>query len=519
MRRFRAIIESNKEPKDREVLWLLDNTLLYFNNGEWTSVTTPVSILNADKEVIKKIFTEDFDTITDNIGALQDSNRTNSEKIFNLENQQNGLVYEIGDAFLKTDEVRDALNAHKEEFQETKEQVSSLQSYTNIIAKNLDNLDSEVNNLGDSIADVSTDLSDKSDELRDEITEVKEGAGIYPFDMFEDEFNKLPEDECIEGTIVKTSQGFAIWEDNTLKWDSDSLRDYNRREFEEHEDRLFRKGRDLYIGGERDLRRLANTSDVSSAESRAKEQTLEDAWNEAWKIPASNGELIEYGKVNKTVTSYGITSRSYIGNNVYFSGIDKDELLSVLACRPMEVFDFSSGSGMSDSNPNPPKYAVYPYPAPVVAKCRTLIPFMHKSSSNTKCTYLWENAQNVEVLQWPNEVRPGSYGHTPMMIGHGIQSKLKSIRGTINLKIMYPNTVFSNLSALTTINIYAQDGLNFGESSKLRLPSLQFMAEHKVEGEGDVTIILHQDAYNRLTDEIIETARGNGVTFVTSGNE
>lgn len=516
MRRFRAIIESNKEPKDREVLWLLDNTLLYFNNGEWTSVTTPVSILNADKEVIKKIFTEDFTTITDNIRALQDSNKINSEKIFNLENQQNELVYEIGDAFLKTDEVRDALNAHKEEFQETKEQVSSLQSYTNIIAKNLDNLDSEVNNLGDSIADISTDLSDKSAELHDEITEVRDDAGIYPFDMFYDEFIKLPENERKEGTIIWMDQGFAVWENGEYVDNSDILDNYNIRPGYEHTDRLFRKGIDLYIGGEQDPRKLTNNKDVSSAESRAIEQYLEDEWNEAWKIPASNGELIEYGKVNKTVSSYGITSRSYIGNNLT---CNKEEALSILACRPMEVFDFSSGSGISDSNPNPPKYAVYPYPAPVVSKCKTLIPFMHKSSSNTKCTYLWENAQNVEVLQWPNEIRPGSYGHTPMMIGHGIQSKLKSIRGTINLKIMYPNTVFSNLSALTTINIYAQDGLNFGESSKLSLPSLQFMAEHKVEGEGDATIILHQDAYNRLTDEIIETARGNGVTFVTSDDE
>lgn len=334
--------------------------------------------------------------------------------------------------------------------------------------------------------------------------------------MFYDEFTKLPENERKEGTIIWMGQGFAVWENGKYVDNSDILDNYNIRPGYEHTDRLFRKGTDLYIGGEQDPRKLTNNKEVSLAESRAIEQYLEDSWNEAWKIPASNGELIEYGKVNKTVSSYGITSRSYIGNNLT---CNKEEALSILACRPMEVFDFSSGSGISDSNPNPPKYAVYPYPAPVVAKCKTLIPFMHKSSSNTKCTYLWENAQNVEVLQWPNEIRPGSYGYTPMMIGHGIQSKLKSIRGTINLKIMYPNTVFSNLSALTTINIYAQDGLNFGESSKLSLSSLQFMAEHKVEGEGDATIILHQDAYNRLTDEIIETARGNGVTFVASDNE
>lgn len=35
MRRFRAIIQSNLEPEDKNVLWLTYNSLSYYNNGRW----------------------------------------------------------------------------------------------------------------------------------------------------------------------------------------------------------------------------------------------------------------------------------------------------------------------------------------------------------------------------------------------------------------------------------------------------------------------------------------------------
>lgn len=35
MRRFRGIVQSNKEPKDKEILWYYKGELLFFNNGEW----------------------------------------------------------------------------------------------------------------------------------------------------------------------------------------------------------------------------------------------------------------------------------------------------------------------------------------------------------------------------------------------------------------------------------------------------------------------------------------------------
>lgn len=38
MRKFRAIIQSFKEPEDKEVFWLFKGRLLYYNNGQWIAV-------------------------------------------------------------------------------------------------------------------------------------------------------------------------------------------------------------------------------------------------------------------------------------------------------------------------------------------------------------------------------------------------------------------------------------------------------------------------------------------------
>lgn len=35
MRRFRGIVQTNKEPEDKEILWYKNKELLFFNNGEW----------------------------------------------------------------------------------------------------------------------------------------------------------------------------------------------------------------------------------------------------------------------------------------------------------------------------------------------------------------------------------------------------------------------------------------------------------------------------------------------------
>lgn len=38
MKRFRAIVETSKEPEDKEVLWYYKNTLLYYSNGAWRNL-------------------------------------------------------------------------------------------------------------------------------------------------------------------------------------------------------------------------------------------------------------------------------------------------------------------------------------------------------------------------------------------------------------------------------------------------------------------------------------------------
>lgn len=34
-RKFRAIVQSNLEPDDKQVIWLNEDYLRYYNNGEW----------------------------------------------------------------------------------------------------------------------------------------------------------------------------------------------------------------------------------------------------------------------------------------------------------------------------------------------------------------------------------------------------------------------------------------------------------------------------------------------------
>lgn len=65
MRKFRAIVEINKEPEDKEVLWFYKKELYYFVNGNWEKFISNASLDNLNKEEILNIVNE---AINDRIG-------------------------------------------------------------------------------------------------------------------------------------------------------------------------------------------------------------------------------------------------------------------------------------------------------------------------------------------------------------------------------------------------------------------------------------------------------------------
>lgn len=38
MRIFKTIVQSIKEPDDKNVMWLKDGVLMYYENGQWVSI-------------------------------------------------------------------------------------------------------------------------------------------------------------------------------------------------------------------------------------------------------------------------------------------------------------------------------------------------------------------------------------------------------------------------------------------------------------------------------------------------
>ena len=87
IRKFRAIVQSNVEPEDHEVIWLVKSKLLYWDNGWEILCTLDISDIIYEHGSLKEVknVKQALDTIIENIGDLRETVDLHSEIIGDVE--------------------------------------------------------------------------------------------------------------------------------------------------------------------------------------------------------------------------------------------------------------------------------------------------------------------------------------------------------------------------------------------------------------------------------------------------
>ena len=112
IRRFRAIIQTNKEPEDHEVIWLVKGKLLYWDNGWEILCTLDISDIIYEHGSLKgvKNVKQALDTIIENTGDLRETVDLHSEIIGDVEERLGIAINKVNQ---NTDDLR-ALNSKVE---------------------------------------------------------------------------------------------------------------------------------------------------------------------------------------------------------------------------------------------------------------------------------------------------------------------------------------------------------------------------------------------------------------------
>lgn len=87
IRKFRAIVQSNIEPEDHEVIWLVKGKLLYWDNGWEILCTLDISDIIYEHGSLKEVknVKQALDTIIENTGDLRETVDLHSEIIGDVE--------------------------------------------------------------------------------------------------------------------------------------------------------------------------------------------------------------------------------------------------------------------------------------------------------------------------------------------------------------------------------------------------------------------------------------------------
>lgn len=87
IRKFRAIVQSNIEPEDHEVIWLVKGKLLYWNDGWEILCTLDISDIIYEHSSLKEVknVKQALDTIIENTGDLRETVDLHSEIIGDVE--------------------------------------------------------------------------------------------------------------------------------------------------------------------------------------------------------------------------------------------------------------------------------------------------------------------------------------------------------------------------------------------------------------------------------------------------
>lgn len=95
MRKFRAIVETLKEPEDKEVLWYYKKVLYYYNNGNWEKFVADASIENITLTADKVSYQNDDNLDITNVQEALDKLLYVEPKITSFTVPQAG-IYENG---------------------------------------------------------------------------------------------------------------------------------------------------------------------------------------------------------------------------------------------------------------------------------------------------------------------------------------------------------------------------------------------------------------------------------------
>ena len=112
IRKFRAIVQSNIEPEDHEVIWLVKGKLLYWDNGWEILCTLDISDIIYEHGSLKgvKNVKQALDTIIENTGDLRETVDLHSEIIGDVEERLGIAINKVNQ---NTDDLR-ALNSKVE---------------------------------------------------------------------------------------------------------------------------------------------------------------------------------------------------------------------------------------------------------------------------------------------------------------------------------------------------------------------------------------------------------------------
>ena len=105
IRKFRAIVQSNVEPEDHEVIWLVKGKLLYWDNGWEILCTLDISDIIYKHDGLKGVenVKQALDTIIENIGDLRETVDLHSEIIGDVEERLGTAINEVNQ---NTDDLR-----------------------------------------------------------------------------------------------------------------------------------------------------------------------------------------------------------------------------------------------------------------------------------------------------------------------------------------------------------------------------------------------------------------------------
>ena len=97
IRKFRAIVQSNVEPEDHEVIWLVKGKLLYWDNGWEILCTLDISDIIYEHGSLKEVknVKQALDTIIENTGDLRETVDLHSEIIGDIEERLRTAINEV----------------------------------------------------------------------------------------------------------------------------------------------------------------------------------------------------------------------------------------------------------------------------------------------------------------------------------------------------------------------------------------------------------------------------------------